>query len=266
MIEAGPAEFLVEFVAGFAAGVFAGITGAGGGILLVPIMVWLGFPALAATATSNVAISLSAASGTWTNTRRFALPWRRVLVLAVPAMLFAPAGVLLSRRLPETALLLAFAGFNFVAIGLLEVRQRSVEPAGADATAGSDIGGALAPVAPAPVIATGAGGGLLAGLFGVGGGLIMVPLQTLALSTPVRLASRISLAVVLFASVSAVASHVVSGGDVRWSTGFIIAAGGLFGAPIGARFLHRLTDHQSTRIIQVTMLLVATSFVWRALG
>ncbi|MDQ1246182.1 MAG: uncharacterized protein QG597_549 [Actinomycetota bacterium] len=257
-------QLLVELVAGFAAGVFAGITGAGGGILLVPIMVWLGFPALAATATSNVAISLSAASGTWTNTRKFALPWRRVVVLAIPAVLMAPLGVMLARRLPEAALLLMFAGFNVVAIGLLEVRLHGTGGAGVDV--GGDAGGAIVAVRPAPVVATGAGGGLLAGLFGVGGGLIMVPLQTLALSTPVRLASRISLAVVLFASMSAVASHVVTGGDVRWSAGFVIAIGGLVGAPIGARLLHGLTDRQSTRIIQTTMVLVACSFLWRALG
>ena len=45
----------------------------------------------------------------------------------------------------------------------------------------------------------------------------------------------------------------------------MIAIGGLVGAPIGARWLHRLTDRQSTRIIQVTMLAVAASFVFRAL-
>lgn len=304
-------DLVIQFVAGLLAGVFAGLTGAGGGILLVPILVWLGFPALAATATSNVAISLSAASGTWTNWRKFALPWRRVMVLAIPAVLLAPLGVWLAHQLPVKALLIAFAVFDLVAIGLLQLRVRPAEPqptaeadpdsatetssasqgSGADegaalsdvdptaATAeadpdgartpseppvASDSGAALAPAAPAGVLGIGAGGGLLAGLFGVGGGLIMVPMQVLALRTPVRLASRISLAVVLFASISAVLSHVASGGDVRWSTGLVIAVGGLVGAPIGARWLHRFSDEQSTRLIQLVLLIVAISFFWRA--
>lgn len=269
-------DLVIQFVAGLLAGVFAGLTGAGGGILLVPILVWLGFPALAATATSNVAISLSAASGTWTNWRKFALPWRRVMVLAIPAVLLAPLGVWLAHQLPVKALLIAFAVFDLVAIGLLQLRVRPAEPqqtAEADPDGAkppseppvaSDSGTALAPAAPAGVLGIGAGGGLLAGLFGVGGGLIMVPMQVLALRTPVRLASRISLAVVLFASISAVLSHVASGGDVRWSTGLVIAVGGLVGAPIGARWLHRFSDVQSTRLIQLVLLIVAISFFWRA--
>ena len=118
----------------------------------------------------------------------------------------------------------------------------------------------------APAVATGASGGLLAGLFGVGGGLIMVPLQVLLLATPIRMASRISLGVVLFSSVSAVITHQLSGSGLQWVTGLTIAIAGLFGAPLGARWLHRFTDRQSTRLIQVTMAVVAVSFLWRALN
>ncbi|MCB0916323.1 MAG: sulfite exporter TauE/SafE family protein [Actinobacteria bacterium] len=256
------AHVVIELAAGFAAGVFAGITGAGGGILLVPILVWLGLPPLASTATSNVAISLTALSGTVTNTRKFDLPWRRVLLLAIPAVVCAPLGVMLAERLPTVMLLWAFAAFNLISVGLLQLRLASSSAP----VAGSDAGEALPAVPATPAVATGGAGGLLAGLFGVGGGLIMVPMQTLALSTPVRLASRISLAVVLFASISAVVSHAVTHGDVRWLTGVIMAVGGFLGAPLGARWLHRLSDLQSTRIIQVTLAIVAVSFGWRALA
>jgi uncharacterized membrane protein YfcA len=179
--------------------------------------------------------------------------------------MFAPLGVLLAERLPAAVLLWAFAAFNLLSVGLLQLRVMGTPTASAQVSDG-DTGAALPPVTPAPALATGASGGLLAGLFGVGGGLIMVPMQTLALSTPVRLASRISLAVVLFASVSAVLSHVLTHGDVRWLTGAIMAAGGLLGAPIGARWLHRWSDLQSTRAIQITLTVVALSFAWRALG
>lgn len=275
-------ERAVELVVGFVAGVFAGLTGAGGGLLLVPILVFLGAPALVATATSNVAITVSAASGTWINTRRFALPWRRVALLAVPAVLLAPVGVVIASRLPERWLLVAFAVFNVAAIGLLQLKLRAgrtggeeatepIPPAGTPATAdhppaegGSDTGTALPPASVPMAAATGAGGGVLAGLFGVGGGLVMVPLQALALATPVRLASRISLAVVLFASVSAVATHTLTGHEIHWVTAMVIAIGGLAGAPVGARWLHRLTDLQATRLIQVTMGCVAGYFLIRA--
>lgn len=264
------AELAVEFLAGVVAGVFAGVTGAGGGLLLVPILVWLGLPAISAIATSNVAIVVSATSGSVTNLRRYHLPLRRVLWLAVPAVLAAPLGVALARRAPETVLLLAFASFQLVAIGMLQWRLRPVpSPAGTADSGGSDTGeglGAGTPRQDATAAGIGAGGGVLAGLFGVGGGLIMVPLQAVFLSTPVRLASRISLAVVLFASSAAVVAHVVGGTDIRWWTAAVIAAGGLIGAPLGARFLHQISDRAATRIIQATMGVVAVSFVWRAVA
>ncbi len=250
----------LELVVGFAAGVFAGVTGAGGGILMVPILVLLGLPALSATATSNLAIIVTATSGTVTNTTRFGLPWRRVIILAIPAVVLAPLGVVLARQMSETLLLLAFAAFCLLSIGILQSRLSL-----ADVAAGDDQGTPPSASLVASV-GTGASGGVLAGLFGVGGGLIMVPLQSLLLSTPVRLASRISLAVVLFAGIAAVVTHEASGGDVRWISGLVLGIGGLLGAPVGAHWLHRLTDRQSTRVIQGTMLLVAGSLVWRALG
>lgn len=147
---------VIELAAGFAAGVFAGITGAGGGILLVPILVWLGLPPLASTATSNVAISLTALSGTVTNTRKFDLPWRRVLLLAIPAVVCAPLGVMLAERLPTVMLLWAFAAFNLVSVGLLQFRLAS-SPA-TTPVAGSDAGEALPPVPATPAVATGGAG------------------------------------------------------------------------------------------------------------
>lgn len=288
-------DLVVEFLAGIAAGVFAGVTGAGGGLLLVPILVWLGLPAISAIATSNVAIVVSATSGSVTNLRSYQLPVRRVLWLAIPAVLAAPLGVAIARRAPETALLLAFAGFQLVAIGMLQWRLQRVPAEGLSeqdtgqpddaATGVAEVSGQAKPSpagngdsehmqsdvqggsgADATAAGIGAGGGVLAGLFGVGGGLIMVPLQAVFLSTPVRMASRISLAVVLFASSAAVVAHMVGGTDIRWWTAAVIAAGGLIGAPLGARFLHQISDRTATRIIQATMAVVAASFVWRALS
>lgn len=260
----------LEVLAGFAAGVLAGLTGVGGGVLLVPVLVAMGFPALPAIGTSNFAILISSTSGTVTNTLRFGLPWRRVLQIAVPAVILAPLGVLLAEQIPQQALFVAFAVFNLANIPLIGLRSAAaaVDPsaaAAADPSAATDVG---APPAVAnevvKVAGTGAGAGLLAGLFGVGGGLVMVPMQVLLLSTPVRLASRISLAVVIFASISAVITHAVSGGDVDWRVGALLAAGGLLGAPVGASLLHRISDNAATRLFQATMLVVALYFMFKA--
>ncbi len=251
-----------------AAGIFAGLTGAGGGLLLVPVLVLFGLPPISAIATSNLAIVVTASSGTVTNSVRFGLNWRRVAELAVPAVILAPLGVWLAGALPATVLLLAFAAFNLVNIPLIGRRPGTAAgraPAGGTPSNGPESPQSIRQEVP-KAIATGAGAGVLAGLFGVGGGLIMVPMQVLLLSTPVRIASRISLAVVVFASASAVITHSFSPGVVHWVTGLVIAAGGLLGAPVGASLLHRMSDRVATRMFQVTMACVAAIFVWKALG
>ncbi len=270
-----------EFLAGIAAGVFAGLTGAGGGLLLVPVLVLFGLPPISAIATSNLAIVVTASSGTVTNAIRFGLNWRRVAELAVPAVILAPLGVWLAGALPATALLLAFAAFNLVNIPLIGRRPGGSAAVDLSPDVASSPAADLSPDSASPpesepsrtmaeelprAVATGAGAGVLAGLFGVGGGLIMVPMQVLLLSTPVRIASRISLAVVVFASASAVITHSFSSGVVHWVTGLVIAAGGLLGAPLGASLLHRMSDRAATRMFQVTMACVAGIFVWKALG
>lgn len=284
-------ELGFELLAGIVVGIFAGMTGAGGGLLLVPILVYLGLGPLSAIATSNVAIVVTSASGTLTNLRRFSLPWRRVLSLAIPAVVCAPLGVWLATRLPATGLLIGFAMFNLVSIGLLQWRltrplpevelrdadtsvpggeesaftqRKSPDPQAAITTAESGNSGSG--TKPSVVVATGATGGVFSGLFGIGGGLIMVPLQALFLATPVRLASRISLGVVLFASLSSVLTHVWRGTDIDWLAGLMLALGGIIGAPLGAKWLHRFTDAGSTRLIQAVLAAVALSFLWQAFG
>lgn len=234
------------------AGVFAGLTGAGGGLILVPLLVFMGYSALESVATSNIAVMVSAISATVMNARDHELPWRRVLLLAIPALLFAPIGAIVASLTPEVALIVAFCALNIVNIYLLG-RRASLK----DEPASQASGGITA-----KVVAVGGSGGLLAGLFGVGGGLVMVPLQVQWLSTPIQRAARISLAVIIFSSIGAILGHgVAADGALHWSTGLILGIGGLIGAPIGARILGLISQRTSTIIFQLTLVAVTISLL-----
>ena len=234
------------------AGVFAGLTGAGGGLILVPLLVFMGYSALESVATSNIAVMVSAISATVMNAHSHELPWRRVLLLAIPALLLAPVGAIVASRTPEVALIVAFCALNIVNIYLLG-RRASLKDEPASQTSGGIT---------AKVVAVGGSGGLLAGLFGVGGGLVMVPLQVQWLSTPIQQAARISLAVIIFSSVGAILGHGVAGdGALHWSTGLILGIGGLIGAPIGTRILGLISQRTSTIIFQLTLVAVTISLL-----
>ncbi len=107
----------------------------------------------------------------------------------------------------------------------------------------------------------GAGAGFFGGLFGVGGGAILVPLLTQALAFTQHEAHATSLAVTLFTALSAGAVYAAHG-NVAWSAGIVIGIGSAIGAPIGARLAHRLSARALLRAFSVFLLVLAARMFW----
>ena len=111
--------------------------------------------------------------------------------------------------------------------------------------------------------ATGAAAGVLAGLFGVGGGLIMVPAlafvlphQGVAEAIYMQMAIGTSLAVIGATSISSTLSHHRRGG-VLWAAFVRLAPGLVLGALIGAAIADALLAATLQRIVGIGALLVA---------
>lgn len=83
--------------------------------------------------------------------------------------------------------------------------------------------------------------GLLSGLFGVGGGTVIVPLLVLLLHFDQRLAAGTSLAAIVPTASVGVISYAVTG-SVAWIPALILAAGAVVGAQIGTRLLPRISQ------------------------
>lgn len=105
-----PGNRTIRFAAiGILAGAFSGLFGVGGGIVLVPLLLMLGFGERRATATSLCAIAVIAAlaaalHGIYGNVRL-----GDAALLAVPAVAGVGIGVAVQQRLPERAVSLLFA-------------------------------------------------------------------------------------------------------------------------------------------------------------
>lgn len=104
---------------GFAAGAASGLLGVGGGIVLVPVLVWLlDLPQHEAQATSLAAIVPIALGGSLVFHRAGAVDPSLVLPLVLGAAAGAPIGALVMRKVPEAALRSAF-GVLTIVIGLI---------------------------------------------------------------------------------------------------------------------------------------------------
>ena len=90
-----------------------------------------------------------------------------------------------------------------------------------------------------PLIAIGLAAGLLSGLFGIGGGTIIVPALALWLGMPQRLAAGTSVAAILPAAAVGAISYAVQG-NVDWTAALCLAVGIVAGAQLGTYLLARL--------------------------
>ena len=89
------------------------------------------------------------------------------------------------------------------------------------------------------VIATGVGAGFLSGLFGVGGGLVIVPALMAVLGMDQRRASSTSLAAIIVTAAVGSGTYALHG-EVSWVGGALLVVGALAGSQIGVWFLRRL--------------------------
>jgi hypothetical protein len=224
---------LILLSGGLVAGILAGLLGIGGGVILVPLLVTLGYTPVQAVATSSLAILVTSVSGTVQNWRMGYFDFKRIIYLALPALVTAQIGVYFASRIAPHLLLLMFAMLLVTNIYLVELRKRlTVKGNPAKAQQFNPVLSRLA---------TGGTAGLLAGLFGVGGGVVMVPLQMLLLGEPIKLAIQTSLGVIVVTAVSASVGHSLAG-NVLFIPGILLGIGGLLGVQMSTRTLPKLPD------------------------
>jgi len=232
---------------GIFSGVLAGFLGIGGGTVLVPMLLALEATPVQAVATSSLAILITASAGTIQNWRMGQLSIRRVLAIGFPALLTAQIGVYLanlSKSVPHV-LLIAFGCLLLINIYLVDLKKQITKAAEGDALPN--------PTQTTPPqnaiqaqVATGSLAGLLAGVFGIGGGVIMVPMQMLLLHEPIKTAIQTSLGVIVITAISACVGHATSG-NILPLQGFLLGLGGLLGVQVSTRLLPKLPE----RIVSV---------------
>lgn len=106
-------------------------------------------------------------------------------------------------------------------------------------------------------IVAGVLGGLLSGLFGIGGGTLIVPALVYVVGLERKRAHGTSLAAVIPLSMSSGASYMIAG-EVDWRVAFLLAAGSVIGVWFGTRWLHSI-EPRAVGILFVIILLVSAA-------
>jgi uncharacterized membrane protein YfcA len=104
--------------------------------------------------------------------------------------------------------------------------------------------------------------GILAGLFGVGGGILFVPtLVGLGLG---QLEAEATSLLAILPTVAAGAWRQHRYGNMRWETALVVGAASIVGVQVGVLISTSLPEHVLRRLFGVLLLAVAAQLAWRA--
>ena len=183
VLKRGPRAYATFIGIGLLAGLLSGLFGVGGGTVIVPLLVLLlAFDQRLAAGTSLAAIVPTATVGVISYAASGSVAWIPALILAAGAVVGAQIGTRLLPRISQTALRWGFVGFLVVVIVSLFL----VIPS-------RDAVFELTWLTGIALVVVGIGTGILAGLIGVGGGVIVVPVLMLAFGTSDLVAKGTSL-------------------------------------------------------------------------
>lgn len=210
---------------GLAIGAVLGLIGAGGAIVAVPAFLYLfGFDPLAATTASLAVVAASAAAGAIPRLRLREVRLKQALTFWLLGIVGTFAGSRVAPVVPELVLLV---GFALVMVGAAVAMWRKSSSPESPEVSGR---------ATWLLVLVALGVGALTGLFGVGGGFLVVPALVLVFGLPFGLATGTSLVVIALNSVTALLFKVSAWSSVDWSIPVLVIAGGLVGSILASRW------------------------------
>jgi hypothetical protein len=245
---------------GFFIGIAAALTGIGGGIFIVPLLnlIYV-FGITMATGTSLATIIFTSLAATVNYVRQHRVYFKIGLVLALATAPGAYFGAELTTiSLVKTWLGTIFGVFLIIVAAQLILKAlstRSGERCGEkDNVFENTLLGNWRKILVA--LALSFFGGVAAGLLGVGGGTILVPIMCYALDFPIHFSIPTSMFIMIFTSISGVASYVQAGSVNPWFAAYL-GIGSIFGAQVGA-FASKKLSGRNLLLVFAAMLIIAS--------
>ncbi len=263
----------MTYIVGLVIGAVLGLTGAGGSVFAVPLlMALLSMSAQQAMGISLGAVAISALFGVFTKLRSGHIQWLPALAFLFVGSIFSPLGTWLNRQTNETALLIGFS-ILVVLVALKLWKQASTHPEQTHhVRSGSSSAdenkeaiciinqGKPFKVGPRCMIGiclSAMATGILSGLFGVGGGFMIVPTLIFLTSISMQQAVATSLVVISAVSGSGFISYLMLGDPLEMAILVQVALGGLTGMTIGIFASQYIAGPKLQKIFSVLMLMIA---------
>ena len=230
---------------GVAAGMLGSMIGLGGGIIVVPVLTFLGFPPTVAASNSLFAALSNAIASTVSYSKQKRIEFSLGLKLGLLSVPGTVLGAVISTDTAPEIFKILF-GFVLIASAAYIFLRRKIESK--EKTLSKQM----------IIFAVGASffAGIISSFFGIGGGIIFVPLMVVGMGMAMKRAAPTSQLILLFASLSGVIVHSVLGHPDFLQAGFL-AIGSFIGGLIGARLSIDIKERYLQILVSVVILIAA---------
>lgn len=230
---------------GFVAGILGSMVGLGGGIIVVPVLTFFGFPPTLSASNSLFAALSNATASTISYSKQKRIDYAIGLKLGLLSIPGTILGALISTDSSPVIFKILF-GILLVASSIYIYLRKKIE------TSKSRTGSKIMIL----TIVASFFAGIISSFFGIGGGIVFVPLMVIGLSMTMKIAAPTSQFILLFASLSGVIVHSILGHPDFAQSG-LLAVGAFAGGILGARISIGIKERYLQIIVSAVLILAA---------
>jgi uncharacterized membrane protein YfcA len=230
--------------------------GLGGGFVVIPLLrVAFGVPPAQAAGTSLLLVFANTAASTFGYLRDRVVDLRLAVPLTISAVPGSIAGVLAVKRFSPTGFDMAYGVVLIVLAVLVLGRRRMTSRPVEERTFAHD---------PRVALAAGFGVGFFSSLFGIGGGVVLIPLLLILARMPPHVVTATSAFVITTTAPVGIVAHAI-GHDVDWVFATPLLLGGIVGGSLGPPIAKRVSSPNLITLLATALILAAVGLAARHL-
>lgn len=270
-------EWIMLGILGLVAAIFGSLLGLGGGIIVVPGLLLLSnyFPILhgitpqIAVGTSLLIMIFTSLSSTLAYLKQKTVDYKSAFLFFMGSGPGALFGVWLNKDINVESFLILFGIFIIVVSFILMVRNRikplKKRPTGVKRSyvnqSGIQVEYGYDPLI-ALVISFFVG--MCSGLFGIGGGSLMVPAMILLFGFPTHIAIATSMLLIFLSSIISSISHIILG-NVHWLYALVLVPGAWIGGQVGAAINRRMTGNALVKLLRIFLIIIGLRLIYQGM-
>jgi len=239
---------------GFVAGVLGSMIGLGGGIIVVPVLTFVGFPPTLAASNSLFAAFSNATASTISYSKQKRINFGVGLKLGLLAIPGTVLGAIVSTDAAPGIFKILFGTVLVASSAYILVRKKIENK---NPHTGIKI----------TIVAIGASffAGIISSFFGIGGGIIFVPLMVVGMAMAMKTAAPTSQFILLFASASGVVVHSLLGHPDFIQAG-LLSVGAFIGGIIGARLSLEIKERYLQFLVSAVIIIAAIKLFYDSIS